>query len=112
MQPRPYIFGKDKVYPLNAPWSGPRGYTTSIPEEVAAYKASLPPRHKPKPEPIKTIRVKRRSSGNQFFVRIWTRIRNHFIALGDDMFPRQTSQNPDGDVKIPRLLTVLCCLKI
>jgi hypothetical protein len=115
MTVKPYQFGKDKVHPLDpvkAPWSGPRGYTTSIPEEVAAYKASLHRRQKPIPRSeAKVIRVKRRSSSNQFFSRIWTKIRAHFIAVGNDMFPRQTAQNPNGDVKRPLILATLCCLR-
>jgi hypothetical protein len=110
-----YSFGKDKVYPLpldKAPWSAPRGYTTSIPEEVAAYKASLPLRPKPIPksEP-KVIQVKRQSSRGRFFIRIWTSIQNHFRDLKNDIVSRQTEQNPNGDVTVPPLLAKLCCLR-
>jgi hypothetical protein len=43
---RPYHFGVDKVHPApaldpaKAPWSSPRGYTTSILEETNALKAA------------------------------------------------------------------------
>jgi hypothetical protein len=98
--------------PAKAPWSAPRNYTTSIPEEVAAYKSSLPSRQKPIPrsEP-KIIRIKRQSSGGRFFRRIWTTIRDHFVAVRNDMLPRQTTENPNGDIKRPIILATLCCLR-
>jgi hypothetical protein len=42
---RPYRFGVDKVHPApldpaKAPWSAPRGYTTSIRQEADALKAA------------------------------------------------------------------------
>jgi hypothetical protein len=118
---RPYRFGVDKVHPvvspasdgvtLNAPWSAPRGYTTSIPEEVAAYKARLPQRRTELPHP-KSKKASVSPKINQSIIRrAWTYIRNHFKGIADDVLPQQTAANPNGDVKIPRLLVCLCCMK-
>lgn len=115
---RPYHFGKDKVHPApldpaQAPWSAPRGYTTSIPDEVAAYKASLPPRRLPPTsthKPVQKVKKKTKLEA-QFIKRAWTAIKQHFNGVVDDILPRQTEANPNGDVKIPRLLQCLCCIK-
>lgn len=108
MTERPYSFGRDKVYP--APWSGPRGYTTSIPEEVALYKAAIReyrskevPKSKPK---IQIIRQKPRQR-HDFFRKAWTAICDHFKAVGRDIMP---PSRPNADVEMPRILRYLCCL--
>jgi hypothetical protein len=117
--PRPYRFGRDKVHPAPtldpavAPWSAPRGYATSIPEEVAAYKVGLPPKKaqvQQPPKSKKTVQLKTKSSIN-IFHRAWTSIRNHFKGVADDILPRQTTANPNGDVEMPRLLACICCLR-
>jgi hypothetical protein len=93
-----YIFGRTKVHPeppaldpAVAPWSAPRGYATTIPEEVAAYKASiragkstvriaggpaapLPAWHKAK------RRFTRIETPNCF-----KRLADHFRAIGQDL---------------------------
>lgn len=129
MPPRPYRFGKDKVHPApaplshsdasssvlchsDAPWSAPRGYTTSIPEEVAAYKAALPVRKTVKAmKPQLKPQLPLKKFKSQILLRTWRAILDHFKGLADDVLPRQTEENPNRDVAVPRLLLCLCCLR-
>lgn len=114
-----YRFGIHKVHPeptldpVKAPWSAPRGYTTSISEDVAVYKANLPLRQQinqctPKSKK-RTVQPKTMNHSN-ILQRAWTAIRGHFKEVADDILPRQTIANPNGDVKMPRLLICVCCL--
>ncbi len=119
MPSRRYVFGRTKVYPApthtldpeKAPWSAPRGYTTSIPESVAAYKLSISqskvavPTH----QPLKVKQVKQKQRSN-YLSKCWTAIKNHFRAVKQDMLPQQTEQDPNGDVRIPPLVSCICCL--
>lgn len=108
---RPYHFGRNKVH--IAHWSAPRGYTTSITEAVAEYKAALPPRKaqvQRSPKSQSSIPVKTKS-GINIFQRAWISICDHFKGIADDVLPRQTAANPNGDVVVPRLLVCLCCLR-
>jgi len=122
---RPYRFGKDKVHPLpldaskasssvlrHAPWSAPRGYTTSIPEEVAVYKASLPKRKPAMPSNhvIRSTKQKRKIK-IACVQSAWAKIRDHFKGVYNDVLGlRQTPDNPNGDIEPPRLVRCICCL--
>lgn len=119
MPSRQYIFGKTKVYPAplldaaKAPWSAPRGYTTSIPDDVEAYKLSIRKskvyRSPTEPPKVKQIPLKRKFRST-YLSKFWTAIKDHFRAVKQDMLPQQTPQDPNGDVRIPPLVACVCCL--
>ena len=118
MPSRQYIFGRTKVHPApppitpsKAPWSAPRGYTTSIPEEVATYKLSIC-HSKVATQPVKVKPAPRTKSKLQLtcLSKCWIAIKDHFRAVKQDMLPQQTDQDPDGDVRIPPVVACICCL--
>jgi hypothetical protein len=78
---------KPKLDPSKAPWSSPRGFATSIPEEVAAYKRSLSSQH-PQPQPLRVRKHKEPKqkqkccfSCKNLFKKAFLAIYNHFQAI-------------------------------
>lgn len=110
-----------KVYPAppplldeaKAPWSAPRGYSTSIPEAVETYKLSVSQSKVTTPPPIPSKTKSHRTKDRPRLTHLskcWTSIKDHFRGIKQDILPQQTQNDPDADIKMPRLLACLCCL--
>lgn len=97
---------------VKAPWSSPRGFATSIPEEVAAWHQAMraaKPLITLKPLPVKKQKPKPKGpkfSCGKFFKRVATAIYDHFQAI-------TFSENRHEKIshKMHRLIGTLCCIR-
>jgi hypothetical protein len=113
-QPPAYVFGKTKVHPApppvpsldpaKAPWSAPRGYTTSLPEEAAALK-----RRQQSDKPAVLVASKHYTrpaapvNRQHLWIHRWAAAtKNHFAAILSDM------RAPGF---FHRLIGVCCCIR-
>lgn len=109
-----YVFGKTKVHPAPppvpsldpaiAPWSAPRGYTTSLPEEAAALK-----RRQQSDKPAVLVASKHYTrpaapvNRQHLWIHRWaTATKSHFAAVLADM------RTPGF---FHRLIGVCCCIR-
>lgn len=101
---------KPTLDPSKAPWSSPRGFATSIPEEVTAWHRAMraaKPQTAPKPLPVKKQKPKKpKFSCGKFFKRVATAIYDHFqaITFSDNRHDRINN-------KMHRLIGTLCCIR-
>jgi hypothetical protein len=96
--------------PSKAPWSSPRGFATSIPEEVAAWHRAVraaKPQEKPKPLSVKKQKPKSpKFSCSKFFKRVATAIYDHFQAI---TFSNDRHDHINN--KMHRFIGTLCCIR-
>ncbi len=110
--PAPLPGGAEKpiLDPSKAPWSSPRGFATSIPEEVAAYKkavrAAKPAPPKPLPVKHKSPRIKKESCIAALIKKGLWAIYNHFQAI---TFSEERHDHIND--RMHRAIGFMCCIR-
>ncbi len=101
---------KPKLDPSKAPWSSPRGFATSIPEEVAAYKQAIQAA-KPPPKPLRVRKHKEPKSKSTFSLKAFLKkpfaaIYNHFQEL---TFSEERHDHINA--RMHRTIGFICCIR-
>jgi hypothetical protein len=99
-----------KLDPSKAPWSSPRGFATSIPEEVTAYKQAIQAA-KPQPKPLlvrkhKELKPKSNFSWKAFLKKPFVAIYNHFQAI---TFSEERHDHINH--RMHRAIGFMCCIR-
>ncbi len=101
---------KPKLDPSKAPWSSPRGFATSIPEEVSTYKQTV---RSQKPPP-KSLLVRARQESKQksnfswkaFFKKPFVAIYNHFQVI---TFSEE--RHDHINTRMHKFIGYICCIR-
>ena len=98
-----------KLDPSKAPWSSPRGYATSIPEEVQAWHRAKP-QTTSKPLPVKKKKQKKPNGTKLSCPGI---IKNAFLAIYNHFQAITFSEKRHDDMnnKMHRFLGTVCCIR-
>ena len=99
-----------KLDPSKAPWSSPRGYATSIPEEVQAWHRAKP-QTTSKPLPVKKKKPKKtkekiKFSCSCFIKKAFMAVYNHFQAI---TFSEE--RHDHINTRMHRFLGTVCCIR-
>ena len=108
--PAPTEEKKPTLDPSKAPWSSPRGFATSIPEEVTAYKRTVLAQ-KPPSKPLHVRKQKQPKQKCSFsckniLKKPFVAIYNHFQAI---TFSEQ--RHEDINIRAHRFIGFVCCIR-
>jgi hypothetical protein len=98
--------------PSKAPWSSPRGFATSIPQEVAEYKLSVRSKKPPKHLHVRTNKESKEKQKCSFsckniLKKPFVAIYNHFQAI---TFSEKGHE--DMNTRAHRFIRFICCIRM